>query len=123
MNLKGLVKKTVRKVRNSFDEHRTNSNNKYSVIESDRSSSSTNSKMDKINSTEIKPRQSRNKMSFGKSVINIIHRIVVLLVRQLCQFINGEKGKSMPPIRNLILLDPASTLALKIRTRKVSNSD
>lgn len=32
----------------------------------------------------------------------------------------GEKGESMPPITDLLILDSASSLATKIRTRKVS---
>jgi fatty acid amide hydrolase 2 len=33
----------------------------------------------------------------------------------------GEKGDKVPPVKNLLLLDPATVLAMKIRTRKVTS--
>jgi len=59
--------------------------------------------------------------SLAKTVLNIGHRLVAVFVRYLLVFIYGEKGESMPPIKNLILLDSATTLAYKIRTKKISS--
>lgn len=58
--------------------------------------------------------------SIIKSMITITHRLLIVFVRYFLTFIHGEKGASMPPIKNLILLDSATTLGYKIRTRKVS---
>lgn len=57
--------------------------------------------------------------SIVKTAISITHRLLTVLVRTFLTFIYGEKGNSMPPIKNLILLDSATTLGYKIRTRKV----
>lgn len=120
MNIKGLLKKSLRKVTGiNIDEtsHRSISNKKssaakYSVVTENKKMTDLGRKTERA--------KGRKKMSFGKTVINILHRIIVLLIRMLCQFIHGEKGQSMPPIKNLILLDSATTLAFKIRTKKVS---
>lgn len=62
------------------------------------------------------------KRSLIKTVINIIHRFIVIIGRFIFKnIIYGEKGRQVPPIHNLLLLDPASVLAMKIRTRKVSS--
>lgn len=59
---------------------------------------------------------------FFKTIINIIHRFVVLFLRFVFKnIIYGEKGQSVPPIKNLLLLEPASTLAMKIRTKKITS--
>ncbi|XP_055631714.1 fatty-acid amide hydrolase 2 [Toxorhynchites rutilus septentrionalis] len=63
----------------------------------------------------------RKQRSLLKTIINVGHKFVVLLVRWLLRTIYGEKGKKMPPIRNLILMESASSLALKIRTRKLTS--
>lgn len=124
MNIKGLLKKSLRKLTSSNNIDETskrgsskNSEAKYSVLID---GTSRKKKMDENTTTPSDSRsRGRKRMSFGKSVINIIHRLIILLIRMLCQFIYGEKGQSMPPIKNLILLDSAATLALKIRTKKV----
>lgn len=102
MTVKERVKRTIHKVVQTVD-------NKIKSIDCHRSSN--NHRMDKI-----KPKK---KMGFIKTVINIMHRFLVLMFRMLIQFLYGEKGQSMPPIKNFILLDSATTLAYKIRTRKV----
>lgn len=61
--------------------------------------------------------------SFGKIVANLFQRFLVLVVRFFFKnVIYGAKGQSMPPIKNLLLLEPASVLAMKIRTKKVCSS-
>lgn len=60
------------------------------------------------------------KRSFGKIVANLLQRFLSVFIRFLFKnVIYGEKGQSMPPIKNLLLLEPATVLAMKIRTKKV----
>ncbi|KAG5681224.1 hypothetical protein PVAND_010678 [Polypedilum vanderplanki] len=64
----------------------------------------------------------KKKRSFVKIVLNIIHRFLTVIARFLYRnLIYGEKGKIVPPIKNLLLLEPASVLAMKIRTQKVTS--
>ncbi|XP_062534223.1 fatty-acid amide hydrolase 2-B-like [Armigeres subalbatus] len=63
----------------------------------------------------------RKPHSLGKTVLNVSHKFLVLLVRWFLRTIYGEHGQKMPPIRNLILMESASSLALKIRTRKLTS--
>lgn len=58
---------------------------------------------------------------FLKAIVNIIHRFVCLIGRFIFKKVYGEKGEKVPPVKNLLLLDPASVLALKIRTKKVTS--
>ncbi|KAL7034055.1 hypothetical protein ACKWTF_007831 [Chironomus riparius] len=59
---------------------------------------------------------------FFKTILNIVHRFVVLILRFIFKnIIYGEKGQSVPPIKNLLLLEPATTLAMKIRTKKITS--
>jgi hypothetical protein len=58
--------------------------------------------------------------SLGKVVANLIQRFIELFARFIFKtVIYGEKGQAMPPIKNLLLLEPATVLAMKIRTQKV----
>uniref|UniRef100_A0A1L8DRV1 Putative amidase n=1 Tax=Nyssomyia neivai TaxID=330878 RepID=A0A1L8DRV1_9DIPT len=63
----------------------------------------------------------------GSSIIkvagNLIHRFVVILVRGIMRFLFGAKGNSMPAIKDLTLLESATSLARKIRTRKIKSVD
>uniref|UniRef100_A0A336K9U2 CSON004845 protein n=1 Tax=Culicoides sonorensis TaxID=179676 RepID=A0A336K9U2_CULSO len=106
MTIKDNVKKTIKKVVQSVD-----SSSKYLRL--------------RCNNNQIKTTMNNTKnkksMGFVKGVINIVHRFLVLMFRMLIQFLYGEKGESMPPIKNLILLDSATTLAYKIRTRKLTS--
>lgn len=61
------------------------------------------------------------KMVF-KRVIHYTWLVFSLLVRRIMVWSYGEKGESMPPITDLLILDSASSLATKIRTGKVSDS-
>lgn len=63
----------------------------------------------------------RKPHSLVKTVLNVSHKFLVLLVRWFLKTIYGEHGQKMPPIRNLILMESASSLALKIRTRKLTS--
>ena len=60
--------------------------------------------------------------TFGKVIANLFQRLLSVFMRILFKYvIYGEKGQSTPPIKNLLLLEPASSLAIKIRTKKVCN--
>lgn len=60
------------------------------------------------------------KRSFGKIFANILQRFIVVIARFFFKnVVYSEKGQSMPPIKNLLLLEPATVLAMKIRTKKV----
>lgn len=59
-------------------------------------------------------------MSFKLIVLNWIHRGLVVIFRIIYQYSLG-RGKQMPPIRNLILTESATSLAHKIRTRKLTS--
>ncbi|XP_058837565.1 fatty-acid amide hydrolase 2-B-like [Topomyia yanbarensis] len=63
----------------------------------------------------------RKSQSLLKTIVNVGHKFLVLLMRWLFKTIYGERGQKMPPIRNLILMESASSLALKIRTRKLTS--
>lgn len=106
MTVKDKVQKTIKKVVQSVGSKISDSNLRL-----------------RWESIKMNNPKSKKKMGFVKSVINIVHRFLVLMFRMLIQFLYGEKGESMPPIKNLILLDSATTLAYKIRTRKVCTSD
>lgn len=68
-------------------------------------------------SMEKSPIKKRN---LAKTIANLFLRVFTVFVRFIFKnIIYGEKGQSMPPIKNLLLLEPASVLALKIRTKKV----
>ncbi|GAB0099585.1 hypothetical protein DMENIID0001_154690 [Sergentomyia squamirostris] len=54
---------------------------------------------------------------------NLFHRFIVLIVRTVMKFLFGAKGSSMPPIRDLTLLESATSLAKKIRTGKIRSVD
>lgn len=64
--------------------------------------------------------QGPKKRSFAKTVANLFQRCLEVFVRFLFKNVfYSDKGKSMPPIKNLLLLEPATVLAMKIRTKKV----
>ncbi|XP_065089727.1 fatty-acid amide hydrolase 2-B [Ochlerotatus camptorhynchus] len=63
----------------------------------------------------------RKRRTVVKTAINVGHKFLVLLVRWFLKMIYGEHGQKMPPIRNLILMESASSLAQKIRTRKLTS--
>lgn len=65
--------------------------------------------------------QEPKKRSFAKTVANLFQRCLEVFIRFLFRYVfYSEKGESMPSIKNLLLLEPATVLAMKIRTKKVS---
>lgn len=75
----------------------------------------------RFNMTE--PGGALKKRSFKKMVANLLQKFIVLFMRFLFKnVIYNERGQSMPPIKNLLLLEPATVLAMKIRTKKVCYS-
>ena len=69
-----------------------------------------------METTELKKRP------FMKVVANIFQKFLTFFLRFLFRnVIYGQKGQSMPPIKNLLLLEPATVLAMKIRTKKVTS--
>lgn len=71
--------------------------------------------------TKLNLQERRKARSLVKTVINVVHKFLVLLVRWLSRTVYGEHGKRMPPITNLILMESATSLAAKIRTRKLTS--
>lgn len=55
-----------------------------------------------------------------RTVSRILHSFVEVVMRFLLRLVYGGPGERMPPIKNLLLLESASSLALKIRTKKVN---
>lgn len=53
--------------------------------------------------------------------LSLLHRFICLCVRFILVKVHGEHGPSMPPIDDLLLLESASSIAEKIRTKKVSS--
>lgn len=58
---------------------------------------------------------------YGRAALRIVQGVIEVVVHWLFGFVYGGPGQSMPPIRDLILLDSATNIALKIRTGKVSS--
>lgn len=60
------------------------------------------------------------KPSIVLTALNLIHRFLSLCVRFVLVKVHGEHGPSMAPIDDLLLLESATSIAEKIRTKKVS---
>lgn len=58
---------------------------------------------------------------FYKNIADLLHRFICIVARFIFRKIYGEKGDKVPPVKNLLLLDPATVLAMKIRTHKVTS--
>lgn len=56
---------------------------------------------------------------YARAGLRIVQGVIEVFVHWLFGLVYGGPGQSMPPIKNLILLDSATTIALKIRTKKV----
>nr|CAD7458493.1 unnamed protein product [Timema tahoe] len=54
----------------------------------------------------------------SRVLMRLSHRFIEMVVRCLLQLIYRSPGEQLPPIQDLLLLDSASALAYKIRTRK-----
>lgn len=53
-------------------------------------------------------------------LLNLLHRCICIVVRLAMRMFYGEHGKSMPPIEDRLLLEPATSIAEKIRTKEVN---
>lgn len=53
--------------------------------------------------------------------LNLMHRFLGLCVRFVLIKVKGEHGPSMPAIEDLLLLESATSIAEKIRSKKVSS--
>ncbi|XP_022916749.1 fatty-acid amide hydrolase 2-like [Onthophagus taurus] len=58
---------------------------------------------------------------YSRTVLRVFFLIFGYVMSVFFKLAYRSRGKKMPPIRNLILLDSATTLAYKIRTRKVTS--
>lgn len=56
---------------------------------------------------------------YTRAALRIVQGVIEVVVHWLFGFVYGGPGQKMPPIRDLILLDSATTIAFKIRTKKV----
>lgn len=56
---------------------------------------------------------------YTRATLRIVQGVIDVVVHWLFGFVYGGRGQSMPPIRDLTLLDSATSVALKIRTGKV----
>lgn len=54
-----------------------------------------------------------------KKFILFIHTTIGPIFRIICRWLYGERGSSVTPIKNEILLESATSLASKIRSQKV----
>lgn len=56
-----------------------------------------------------------------KVIARVLHRIVELAARLLFSIVYYGSRETVPPIKNMLLLESASSLAFKIRTKKVTS--
>lgn len=57
---------------------------------------------------------------YARAFLRIVQGLIEVAVHWMFGAVYGSRGKRMPPIRDLVLLDSATTIAFKIRTGKVS---
>lgn len=60
-------------------------------------------------------------VTFARRFERLVFRFVEFFFGLLFRLVYRGPGEQVPPIRNLLLLDSATTLALKIRTKKVTS--
>lgn len=58
--------------------------------------------------------------TFFWHVLNYLHRYFCIFLRYVMVKIYDERGLSMPPVDDRLLLEPATVIAEKIRTGQVS---
>ncbi|RZC32770.1 fatty-acid amide hydrolase 2 [Asbolus verrucosus] len=63
----------------------------------------------------------KNLRQFTKSLVRIIHGFVELFVHYFFKFVYSGSGQQMPPIKDLLLLESATSIAHKIRTKKITS--
>lgn len=100
-NLKHNIKKIFKTFRKKMDKKPNNINKSFAIGTDDLC-------------------KRKKKPSFLKNVINLAHRFACIFVRFLLDYFYG-KGKSMPPIKDLTLLESATSLACKIRNKKLTS--
>lgn len=66
------------------------------------------------------PQDQKETVPLGRAIGAYIFGLLQLFFRQIFRLIYGEKGESMPPITDPILLESATSLAKKIRNQEVS---
>ncbi|CAH1100064.1 unnamed protein product [Psylliodes chrysocephalus] len=59
--------------------------------------------------------------AYGRSVFRVVHGVFEMFFHWLFGLVYGGKQKTMPPISDLLLLESATSLAHKIRTKKVTS--
>lgn len=59
--------------------------------------------------------------SFIQRTLNVLHRYMCHIVRFVMVKLYGKHGESVPPIDDKLLLESATSIAEKIRTKQVSN--
>ncbi|XP_018323923.1 fatty-acid amide hydrolase 2 [Agrilus planipennis] len=57
----------------------------------------------------------------NRACVKFFQAIVEFVVRCMFKLLYGNNGPKMPPIKNLILLESASSIAFKIRTKRVTS--
>lgn len=65
--------------------------------------------------------EENSKYKYIRAFSRILHSFVETIMRFLLRLVYGGPGDKMPPIKNLLLLESASSLALKIRTKKITS--
>ncbi|XP_968383.1 fatty-acid amide hydrolase 2 [Tribolium castaneum] len=60
-------------------------------------------------------------LQFGKSVIRILHGLVECFFHCVFKLVYCGSGQKMPPIKDLLLLESATSIAHKIRTKKITS--
>lgn len=56
-------------------------------------------------------------------IINGLHRYLCAFIRFIIVLFRGERGQSMPPIDDRLLLESATSIAEKIRTKQVNKAN
>lgn len=75
----------------------------------------------KLNDCSKNTDQNLPKESIFWEILNGLHRYLCLFVRFVMVSLYGERGQSMPPVDDHLLLEPATCIAEKIRTKQVSH--
>lgn len=57
---------------------------------------------------------------FLTAVLKIMFSLFDMFIHGLFKLVYGKTGQKMPPIKNVLLLESATSLAFKIRHKKVS---
>lgn len=123
-NVKSMTIIQTAKFRNAFEQflYKSNRKSKQSVS-STMSIASTSTPKVVATANSGTSHEPSTKQSILLVAMNFFHRFVILCVRWVLTTCHSEHGKSMPAISDLILLESATALAEKIRTKKVKCVD